>query len=107
MPAGDITVYAFLEAAPGKIDELLATLTRSQAWCENHEPGCLQYRISQDPKDPHKVCVFEVYKDRAALDFHIASDASKANVAFYAAGGLTKPLEEQDIRIHTEYRASA
>ena len=42
-----------------------------------------------------------------ALQKHIETDVSKANVAFYAAGGLSKPLEEQDIRIHTEYRQIA
>ncbi|KAI5476363.1 hypothetical protein MNV49_007812 [Pseudohyphozyma bogoriensis] len=104
MPAGDITAYCFLEAAPGKADELLETLSKAQAWAEANEPGCLMYRISVDPADKHKVCVFEVYKDQAALDFHIASEVSKNNVAFYAAGGLSKPLEEQDIRVHTEYR---
>jgi hypothetical protein len=45
-----------------------------------------------------------VQKDRAALDAHIASEVSQNNVAFYKAGGLARPLEEQDIRIHTEYR---
>lgn len=45
-----------------------------------------------------------VQKDQAALDFHIASEVSKNNVAFYAAGGLARPLSEMDIRIHTEYR---
>ncbi|EIM86562.1 uncharacterized protein STEHIDRAFT_121477 [Stereum hirsutum FP-91666 SS1] len=105
MPTGDITVYAFLIAAEGKADELLETLSKAQAYAESdQEPGCLQYRISYDPKDKHKVCVFEVYKDQAALDFHIASAVSKNNVAFYAAGGLARPLSEMDIRIHTEYR---
>ncbi|KZV99981.1 hypothetical protein EXIGLDRAFT_831060 [Exidia glandulosa HHB12029] len=104
MPAGDITVYAFLEAAEGKADELLETLSKAQAYAENHEPGCLQYRISVDPKNKNLVCVFEVYKDQAALDEHIASQVSKNNVAFYAARGLVRPLEEMDIRIHTEYR---
>lgn len=55
-----------LIAAPGKAAGLLATLSRAQAYAESDaEPGCLQYRISVDPKDSHKVCVFEVYVSRA------------------------------------------
>ena len=45
-----------------------------------------------------------LFSDRAALDAHIETEVSKANVAFYAAGGLARPLEEMDIRIHTEVR---
>jgi hypothetical protein len=40
----------------------------------------------------------------AALEAHIASDVSKANVEYYKSGGLAAPLEEMDIRVHTEYR---
>ena len=55
-----------LIAAPGKAAGLLATLSRAQAYAESDaEPGCLQYRISVDPSDPHKVCVFEVYVSRS------------------------------------------
>ena len=43
----------------------------------------------------------------AALEAHIASDVSKANVEYYKNGGLAGPLEEMDIRVHTEYRAGA
>jgi len=92
-----------LEAAPGKAEELLATLTRAQKYAESDaEPGCLQYRISVDPNDKHKVCVFEVYvchllftsyigaevykmqEDEAALAKHVESQVSKDNVSFYA-----------------------
>lgn len=44
-------------------------------------------------------------EDMAALEAHIASDVSKANVEYYRNGGLAAPLEEMDIRVHTEYRA--
>lgn len=117
-----------------------ATLSRAQAYAEKEEPGCLQYRISVDPHNKRKVCVFEVFvslppfdacfllklrskENEAALAIHIESEVSKANVAFYEcefstlclslfaeqslflAGGLSKPLDQQDIRIYTEYRA--
>ncbi|KAL8280952.1 hypothetical protein RQP46_006631 [Phenoliferia psychrophenolica] len=93
-----------LIAAEGKADELLATLSKAQAYAETYEPGCIQYRISHDPNDKHKVCVFEVFENQAALDVHIATEVSKNNVACYAAGGLARPLEEMDIRVYTEYR---
>jgi quinol monooxygenase YgiN len=63
---------AQLEAAEGRADELLATLSKAQAYAEKHEPGCLQYRISVDSKDKNKVCVFEVYVRPLSYDrkFH-------------------------------------
>lgn len=53
--------FVQLEAAEGRADELLATLSKAQAYAEKHEPGCLQYRISVDPKNKNNVYVFEVY----------------------------------------------
>lgn len=66
--------------------------------------------------------VADVQRNEAALALHMESDVSKANVAFYkgaspskvkdvahgfTAGGLARPLEEQDIRIYSEYRQSS
>lgn len=50
-----------LEAAPGQATKLLETLSKAQAYAREHEKGCLEYRISVDPTDKHKVCVYEVY----------------------------------------------
>ncbi|MCC6920319.1 MAG: antibiotic biosynthesis monooxygenase [Alphaproteobacteria bacterium] len=34
------------------------------------EPGCVAYSFGHDPVEPDVVHVFEVWKDRAALDYH-------------------------------------
>ncbi|WGF87575.1 putative quinol monooxygenase [Marinivivus vitaminiproducens] len=37
------------------------------------EPGCRQFDVTQDPKNPNRIVLYEVYDDRAAFDAHVAS----------------------------------
>ena len=67
-----IHVFAILTALPGKEqilrDELLAMIEPTKK-----EPGCISYMIHQDQKNPGAFYFFEIYKDQAATDFHMAS----------------------------------
>ena len=36
----------------------------------NKEPGCLRFDVVQDPKDPNRIWLYEVYKDEAAFKEH-------------------------------------
>ncbi len=36
------------------------------------EPGCLGFNVAQDNEDPHKIHLFEIYKDEAAFESHKA-----------------------------------
>ena len=38
------------------------------------EDGCLQFDVLSDPDKPDTVFLYEIYADRAAFDFHLASD---------------------------------
>ena len=38
------------------------------------EDGCLQFDVLSDPDKPDSVFLYEIYADRAAFDFHLASD---------------------------------
>lgn len=38
------------------------------------EPGCLQFDVCFVPEDPTKVFLYEVYKDKAAYEAHIATE---------------------------------
>jgi len=35
-----------------------------------HEPGCLQFAVVKDERDPNHLFLFEVYRDRAAFEAH-------------------------------------
>ncbi|MDC1399365.1 antibiotic biosynthesis monooxygenase [Yoonia sp.] len=39
-----------------------------------NEDGCLQFDVLSDPSKPDSVFLYEIYADRAAFDFHLASD---------------------------------
>jgi len=37
------------------------------------EPGCRQFDVVEDPKDPAALFLYEVYDDASAFDAHVAS----------------------------------
>jgi len=47
------------------------TAIEDDAICsERDEPGCLRFNVIQDESDPNRIHLFEVYRDKAALDAH-------------------------------------
>ena len=34
------------------------------------EPGCLRFDVLEDPDDPNRIFLYEVYRDEGALDAH-------------------------------------
>ncbi len=68
-----LAIIVHFEAKPDQIDafkrEIIAHATR----CIEREPGCLQFDVVQDPKNPAHFAVYEVYKDQAAVDAHRAT----------------------------------
>lgn len=34
------------------------------------EPGCLRFDVLEDPDDPNRIFLYEVYRDEAALEAH-------------------------------------
>ena len=36
----------------------------------NNEPGCLRFDVLQDDTDPNRICLYEVYRDMAAVEAH-------------------------------------
>ena len=42
------------------------------------EPGCRQFDVWQEPGNPAKVFLYEIYDDRAAFDAHLDSPHFKA-----------------------------
>jgi (4S)-4-hydroxy-5-phosphonooxypentane-2,3-dione isomerase len=64
------TILAYLTAKPGKEAEFCEKMTAQAKRCLANEPGCLQFDVVQDPKNPTRFVMLEVYKDDAAIQAH-------------------------------------
>ena len=63
-------ILAFLTTKPGKEAEFQQHMTAQAKRCLANEPGCLQFDVVQDPKNPTRFVMLEVYKDDAAIKAH-------------------------------------
>jgi quinol monooxygenase YgiN len=63
-------IIAYLTAKPGKEAEFQDKMTAQAKRCLANEPGCLQFDVVQDPKNPTRFVMLEVYKDDAAIQAH-------------------------------------
>ena len=63
-------ILAYLTAKSGKEAEFKEKMTAQAGRCLDNEPGCLQFDVGQDPKDPARLVMLEVYKDEAAIKAH-------------------------------------
>jgi (4S)-4-hydroxy-5-phosphonooxypentane-2,3-dione isomerase len=66
-------VIVHFEAKPDKIDAFKEAIVGHATRCLEREPGCLQFDALQDPKNPARFAVYEIYKDEAAFDVHRSS----------------------------------
>ena len=55
------------------------------------EPGCLQFDVAHDQADPCKVLLYEIYRDAAAFDAHLAMPHTQHFLA------QAKPLVEGQV----------
>jgi (4S)-4-hydroxy-5-phosphonooxypentane-2,3-dione isomerase len=39
-----------------------------------NEDGCLQFDVCQDPENPRKIFLYEVYRDSTAFDRHLKTE---------------------------------
>ena len=69
MKALFVTVYMKPEHKQRLLDELWSDAYGS----ERDEPGCLMFNIAQDDADPNVLHLFEVYRDDAAVETHVAT----------------------------------
>jgi autoinducer 2-degrading protein len=63
-------ILAYLTTKPGKEAQFQEQMTAQAKRCLANEPGCLQFDVVQDPKDPMRFVMLEVYKDDAAIKAH-------------------------------------
>ena len=72
-----MAILAYLTAKPGKEAEFKDKMTVQAKRCLANEPGCLQFDVVQDPKNPARFVMLEVYKDDAAVKAHQESQHFK------------------------------
>ncbi len=58
---------------PEHRERLLQELRLDADGSEGREPGCLMFNVAQDDADPNVLHLFEVYRDDAAVDAHVAA----------------------------------
>jgi quinol monooxygenase YgiN len=63
-------IIAYLTAKPGKEAEFKEKMTAQAKRCLANEAGCLQFDVVQDPKNPTRFVMLEIYKDDAAIQAH-------------------------------------
>ena len=63
-------ILAYLTTKPGKEAQFQEQMTAQAKRCLANEPGCLQFDVVQDPKDPTRFVMLEVYRDDAAIKAH-------------------------------------
>ena len=54
----------------GQVDALMKELAANASAARETEPGCLQFDVLVDPKDPARIMLYEVYQDEAAFEAH-------------------------------------
>ncbi len=63
-------ILAYLTTKPGKEAQFQEQMTAQAKRCLANEPGCLQFDVVQDPKEPTRFVMLEVYSDDAAIKAH-------------------------------------
>ena len=78
MPAFAITVD--FQIAPGKMDAFRVLVLENAETSVAVEPGCLRFDVLEPatPGATDRVFRYEIYTDRSAFDFHLASAHFKA-----------------------------
>ena len=75
MPIGALVT---MTAKPGAAAELLA-LVQQAVRDSRTEPGNLMVLSMTDPDDDHKIRIFEIYRDQAAIEAHKAEPHTTAS----------------------------
>ncbi|MGI9425563.1 MAG: putative quinol monooxygenase [Hyphomicrobiaceae bacterium] len=70
-------VVVFFEAKAAHVEEFRAAITVNANASVNNEPGCRQFDVAQDPKEPASFFLYEIYDDEAAFQAHVQTDHFK------------------------------
>ena len=65
------------ELKPGTQDRFMPRMIENAERSRSRKPGCVVFDVCIDPATRDYVFPYEVYRDRAAFDAHVASDHFK------------------------------
>jgi len=68
-----LAIVVHFEVKPDKINAFREEIVGHATRCIEREPGCLQFDVVQDTKNPAHFAVYEIYTDQAAIDAHRAT----------------------------------
>jgi quinol monooxygenase YgiN len=63
-----------LDILPSEVEGFTRMFQREFVARSVTEDGCELYELWQDPKQPTRMAIIEIWRDRAALDVHLAQD---------------------------------
>jgi autoinducer 2-degrading protein len=64
-------IFASCRVQPEHLDRFLESMLDDARGSVLDEPGCLRFDVVQDQIDPTRVCLYEIYRDRAAFEAHL------------------------------------
>ncbi len=91
-----IAVLARYRALPGRAEDVARELADYVPLVLS-EPGCIDFVAHRAADDDHIFVLYETYRDRAALDAHVASD----HYAEVAAARLRPLLAQREVTLLT------
>ena len=75
-----LVLQVLIRIEPENVDSFMEKV-RENAAAARREPGCKQFDVVVDPKDPTNVMLYEVYADEKAFEEHQKGAAFKKYVA--------------------------
>jgi len=81
------------------VDKFMAECLKNGKAARENEPGCKQFDILVDPKDPTRAMLYEIYVDEAAFEAHQQTPHFKHYLA--------NALQYLESRERTFYRRAA
>ena len=73
-----IAIVATMHIQASKAEEFEAVVRELEVQVATHEPDCQLYRMARDRKDPSIYRSLEIFRDQAAIDFHMTQDHFKS-----------------------------
>jgi autoinducer 2-degrading protein len=67
-----LVVHVEFGIDPAQLDEFLLLMQDNARDSLALEPGCHQFDVTQDPRDPASILLYKLYDDAAAFDAHKA-----------------------------------
>ena len=65
-----IAICVDFEIDPTNLDAFLSIIQKNASESVANEVGCHQFDMLQDPQNPTKIFLYELYDDAAAFDLH-------------------------------------